>query len=325
MTPVLIDAAVYREGRRLPVWNLRDSLQECDDNGGFLWLGLKEPDEDELAAVATELGLHPLAVEDAVKGHQRPKLELYQGSTFLVIRTVRYIDASSDIETGEVMVFLGRNFLVTVRKGSFPILRELRHRLENDAAALDNGPTGVLHALLDHIVDHYLAVEAELEEDLEAIEEAVFKGHGDDHASAIYLLKREVMEFRRAVLPLIEPCRKLATGTVPFTEAGCTPWFRDVFDHLMRVADQLEGYERLLSDAMGVHLAQVSVQQNTDMRKISAWAAIAVFPTLIAGIYGMNFEHMPELSWTYGYAYALVLIAGVMSSLFYWFKKSGWL
>lgn len=307
------------------MWNLGDSLQECRDQGGFLWVGMVEPDEAELATVTEQLRLHPLAVEDAARGHQRPKLEQYRGSTFLVLRTVRYIDASSDIETGEVMVFIGEHFLVTVRQGAFPVLRGVRRRVEEDVQQLDHGPTGVLYTLMDTIVDNYLAVESELEVDLREIEASVFQGDGEDLSSTIYQLKREVLEFRRSVLPLIEPCRKLAAGTVPFVRPEAREFFRDVHDHVMRVSDQVDSCERLLSDALNAYLSQVSVRQNEDMRKISAWAAIAVFPTLVAGIYGMNFEHMPELGWHYGYVYALVLMGSIMGGLYWRFRRSGWL
>lgn len=325
MADVLIDAAVYRDGTRFPVWDISDALEECHrEQSGFLWVGLKEPDGEEFAHLAAELGLHPLAVEDAVTGHQRPKLEFYDRSTFLVLKTVKYIDASSDVETGEILLFIGDRYVVTVRQGEIAPLSGVRARLERDPGGL-NGTTTVVYAVVDAVIDTYMEVETELEIDLRAVEEQVFRGQRGEHATTVYLLKREVMEFRRAAYPLLDPLRRLTSTRVPFVDENAQPFFRDVSDHLVRVVEQLDGFDRLLSDVLSAHLSQVSLQQNTDMRKISSWAAIAAFPTMLAGIYGMNFEHMPELAEPWAYPLVLCVMVFVCVHLYQRFRKSGWL
>ena len=325
---VIIDQALYRDGRRRPCGDLSDELaglRADPDPGAFLWIGLKDPTTDEFDQVNDELQLHALAVEDAVKGQQRPKIERYDDSVFVVLKTLRYIEATSDIETGEVMAFVGDRFLVTVRRGEASPLAGIRQRLEADPEVLALGPMAALHGLLDSVVDTYRAIDIEVANDLEGIESAVFAG-GQVDTTGIYRLKREVLEFRRAVVPLSEPVRMLYTNPQsPVDHSELQLLFRDVGDHLQGVIDHIETYDRLLTDILGAHLAQVSVQQNEDMRKISAWVAIAAVPTMIAGIYGMNFTNMPELRWQQGYFAALVLMGVVCGSLFRAFKRSGWL
>jgi magnesium transporter len=344
---VIIDAAVYRDGRRLPCRDLSDEAEALRDvPNGFIWIGLKDPTAAEFEDVSKELALHPLAVEDAIKGNQRSKLEVYERSVFVVLKPLRYIEETSQVETGEVMLFIGEHFVVTVRKGEAGPLREVRRRLDTHVDYLTYGPAAVLYAVMDAVVDGYTAIDAEIGQDLEQMEESVFAGEieveaqahgvkpvagasrrrqGAQDARRIYLLKREVLEIRRAVQPLVEPARRLAERDVPHVPASARPFFRDVADHLLRVVDHVESYDRLLSDILSAHLTRISVQQNDDMRRISAWVAIAAMPTMIAGIYGMNFDNMPELHWRYGYPLALALMASVCLVLYRSFKRSGWL
>jgi magnesium transporter len=321
-----MDQAVYREGRRQPCSDLSDELAAVRNAGhGWIWIGLKDPTDAEFDLVKDELQLHPLAVEDAVTGHQRPKLEVYDASLFVVVKPLRYIEATSDIETGEVMVFLGDRFVVTVRRGEAGPLAAVRRLIESDPVRLNLGPVAVLHGVMDAVVDNYDLIDSEIQDDMEGLEASVFADDRSSDAREIYALKREVLEFRRAALPLIEPARRLAEDTVPHVPDLARPFFRDVGDHLLRSVDHIESYDRLLSDILSAHLAQVSVRQNDDMRKISAWVAIAAVPTMIAGIYGMNFQHMPELSHEWGYPGALLLMLVVCTALFRAFKRSGWL
>ena len=293
---------------------------------GFIWIGLKDPTDAEFALVNDELQLHPLAVEDAVKGNQRPKIETYDGSLFLVMKTLRYIEATSDIETGEVMVFVGDRFVVTVRRGEANPLTTVRHMLEQAPEHLEHGPIAVLYSVMDSVVDNYIAIDKEVQEDLDEIERQVFSGSRDVRAEGIYALKREVLEFRRATVPLEEPLRRLSEDpTMPGMKDEARPFFRDISDHLLRVNDHAESYDRLLTDVLNAHLAQISVQQNDDMRRISAWVAIAAVPTMIAGIYGMNFDNMPELRWHYGYYGIVAIMALSCIGLYRAFRRSGWL
>ena len=335
---MIVDQAVYRDGQRTSCADLSDELEALRSSGdprGFLWIGLKDPTDEEFDLVNAELKLHPLAVEDAIKGNQRPKVELYDNTIFVVLKTLRYLEESSDIETGEVMVFLGDRFVVTVRKGEANPLAEVRHKLETDPEQLRHGEISVLHAVMDSIVDTYLAIDTELQDDLDNIEEAVFAGHKHVDSQTIYQLKREVLEFRRAAVPLAAPLRMLHDGSrSPVSSKEVRLLLRDVADHLLRVIDHVETYDRLLTDVLNAHLAQISVQQNSDMRKISAWVAIAAVPTMVAGIYGMNFEYMPELTASvrlgggelrYGYFVVLAAMAAACVSLYRGFRRSGWL
>jgi magnesium transporter len=333
---VIVDCAIYRDGRRREgPEDFSDALGEARAAGGFVWVGLHEPTAEEFDLVTQEFALHPLAVEDALKAHQRPKLEVYEDSLFMVVKPVVYEAASDVVSSGEVMIFLGDAFVVTVRHGEGAPLTAVRHRLEQEPELLGKGPTAVLYAIADAAVDHYLDVATELQTDLEGLETEVFSpddGGSRHTASRIYNFKRQVLEFRRAVGPLAPPLSRLAgTGPfggsvrVPFVDDTARPFFRDVHDHLTRVNESVEGLDRLVSDILSAHLAQMSVRQNDDMRKISAWAAMAAIPTMMAGIYGMNFEHMPELRWVWSYP-ALIALMAVLEVLVYrLFKRRGWL
>ncbi|NEB31581.1 magnesium/cobalt transporter CorA [Streptomyces sp. SID14446] len=332
---MIVDCAIYRDGKRAEgPDDLSDALAQCRAEGdAFVWIGLYEPTEREFDLVTEEFGLHPLAVEDALKAHQRPKLEMYEDSLFMVLKPVAYEPESDAVSSGEVMVFLGDSFVVTVRHGEESPLAAVRRRLEADPEMLRHGPTAVLYSIADATVDHYLEVATELGTDLEELEAEVFspqQGGSRNTASRIYAFKRQVQEFRRATVPLAAPLTRLsgsglATAAVPFVNVDAQPFFRDVNDHLMRVNESVEGLDRLVSDILSAHLAQMSVRQNDDMRKISAWAAMAAVPTMIAGIYGMNFDHMPELHWVWSYP-AVVGIMVVLEVLLYrQFKRRGWL
>ena len=319
---MIIDCAVYREGRRSEVAHdsasLDSALAQLED-GDFLWIGINEPTDGEVSTIGQSLGLHPLAIEDAVEAHQRPKLESYSDHLFMSLRTVSYND--DDITTNEVNVVMGQHYLLTVRHGG-PDLREARRRAETYDEAMSHGPTAALHAVVDSIVDHYEEVAAELETDVEEVETSVFSAERTSDSTRIYRLKRETLEFRRAVQPLREPVNRFATIATP---EEARPYFRDISDHLTRAADVIDTIDNLLDNALNAHLAQLSVQQNEDMRKLTAGATIFAIPTAIAGIYGMNFKHMPELDWTYGYPLSLAFMAGLCGWVYWRFKRSGWL
>ncbi|MET9829884.1 magnesium/cobalt transporter CorA [Streptomyces sp. NPDC006385] len=332
---MIVDCAIYQDGRRTEgPQDLSDALDLCrrrDD--AFVWIGLYEPTEKEFDQVTEEFALHPLAVEDALKAHQRPKLEVYDDSLFMVLKPVGYEPQSDVVSSGEVMVFVGDSFVVTVRHGEEAPLQAVRHRLEEDPEMLRQGPTAVLYTIADAVVDHYVDVAGELGTDLEELEAEVFSptvGGSRHTASRIYNFKRQVLEFRRATGPLAPPLARLAgTGTlgarVPFVHDEAQPFFRDVSDHLTRVNESVEGLDRLVSDILAAHLAQMSVRQNDDMRKISAWAAMAAVPTMIAGVYGMNFDHMPELTWRWSYPVLITVMAVLEVLLYRLFKRRGWL
>ncbi|AZM78604.1 magnesium/cobalt transporter CorA [Streptomyces sp. KPB2] len=334
MGSVIVDCAIYRDGHRTDgPDDLSDALGAARGAGGFVWIGLHEPTAEEFDLVSQEFALHPLAVEDALKAHQRPKLEVYDDSLFAVLKPVVYEPDSDAVSTGELMIFLGDAFAVVVRHGEGSPLKAVRQRLEHEPELLGKGPTAVLYAIADATVDHYLDVAVELQTDLEELEAEVFspEGGGSRHtASRIYTFKRQVLEFRRATGPLAPPLARLAGtggygGTVPFVNDKARPFFRDVSDHLTRVNESVESLDRLVSDILSAHLAQTSVRQNDDMRKISAWAAMAAVPTMLAGIYGMNFDHMPELHWVWGYPAVIALMAVLEVLLYRQFKRRGWL
>lgn len=329
---MIVDCAIYRDGRRAEgPEDLSDALDEARASGGFVWIGLHAPSEQEFELVTQEFGLHPLAVEDALKAHQRPKLEVYDDSLFVVLKPVVYEPRSDEVSTGEIMVFLGDGFVVTVRHGEGSPLKAVRRRLEQEPKLLNKGPTAVLYAIADAAVDHYVDVATELQTDLEELEADVFSPSGGSRhaASRIYTFKRQILEFRRATGPLAMPLARLTESgggaAVPYVNDKARPFFRDVSDHLTRVNESVEGLDRLVSDILSAHLAQMSVRQNDDMRKISAWAAMAAVPTMIAGIYGMNFDHMPELRWVWSYPTLIAIMAALEVLLYRLFKRRGWL
>ncbi|MFD7072917.1 magnesium/cobalt transporter CorA [Nocardioides sp. NPDC059952] len=325
---MIVDSALYRAGERDKTdcaphdyASLRSGVTE---EGDFVWLGLYQPSQYELDEVAEAFGLHPLAVEDALTAHQRPKLERYEGGMFLVVKTLWYVDAEDAVETGEVAFFIGPDYVITVRHGRGSRLAPARELLEtSEEQLLTEGSYSAVYAVVDYIVDGYVRVMDGLTEDVDEVETSVFSNERTRDSARIYRLKRELAEVRRAVMPLREPVRRFATGEGAI-DPDLRPYFRDVLDHLSSIAETVENLDTLLSSAFEAHLAQLSLQQNEDMRKISAGAAMVVVPTLIAGVYGMNFTHMPELDWTFGYPFALILMASVMAGLWIFFRKSGW-
>jgi magnesium transporter len=316
--------AVYEKGVRRPgEVELDQAYESCRNPGCFAWIGLHEPTAAEFESVRSEFGLHELAVEDAAKGHQRPKLELYDDTLFLVLKTARYVDERDEVELGEILVFVGEGFIITVRHGETE-LHDVRLRLERRGDLLQHGPVAALHAIVDRVVDDYAPVIAGLSHDIGEVEAEVFSDALGNPAERIYTLKREVLELYGAVTPLVDPIERLERGDGLVPEE-LRPYFRDVKDHLIRSIREIEGFRELLTTVLSANLTRVSVRQNEDVRKISAWAAIVAVPTLITGIYGMNFEHMPELGWTFGYPLALAVMAVVCFVLYRNFKRAGWL
>ncbi|EKX67726.1 magnesium and cobalt transport protein CorA [Streptomyces ipomoeae] len=338
-TTAVVDCAAYRDGVRVATERAltpHEAIRQVRRDGGFVWIGLHEPSEAEFSGIAAEFGLHPLAVEDAVHAHQRPKLERYDDTLFTVFKTIHYVEhdeltaTSEVVESGEVMCFTGRDFFITVRHGGQGSLRALRHRLQDDPELLAKGPSAVLHAIADHVVDGYVAVADAVQDDIDEVETEVFspgrKGtpRGTD-AGRIYQLKREVMEFKRAVLPLVRPMQLLSERPMRLIDPDIQKYFRDVADHLARVQEQVVGFDELLNSILQANLAQASVAQNEDMRKITSWAAIIAVPTMVCGVYGMNFEYMPELKWKFGYPLVLGVTVALCLGIHRTLKRNGWL
>jgi magnesium transporter len=332
LSEVIVSCALYRDGGNAGPVPVTRALETAREVGGFVWIGLREPNEHEFAEIASRFELPPLAVEDAVRAHQRPKLERYGDITFVVIKPVRYVDHVEMVDVSELALFIAPHFVIAVRHGSSEVPATVRTEFDAGDELLRHGPGAVLYRAADLVVDEYTGVIDDINVDIDEIEAQVFGGDESDHAQRIYKLKREVLEFRRAVVPFATPLQRLAEEDVSGVSSDLRVYFRDVYDHLLRAADAIESYDKLLTDVLQADLAQVSVRQNQvaarqndDVRKISAWAAIALAPTLIAGIYGMNFQHMPELGWKYGYGGAVALMAGVCGGLYALFRRNGWL
>ncbi|SFK84706.1 magnesium/cobalt transporter CorA [Geodermatophilus ruber] len=327
----VVDCGVYVDGRRQEPVDHHEALHQAVAQGGFVWLGLYAPTEAELGTIAEHYGLHPLAVEDAVYAHQRPKLERYDDGLFMVFTTATYVEhdrltaTSEVVDTGEIMVFLGAHYVITVRHGEHGGLTDLRRSLEGQPELLTLGPAAVLYAVADQVVDAFVDVASAVEEDVDELEASVFSDRRTDDIGRLYQLKRELMSLRRAVSPLEVPLQKLAERQVDVVPDAMRSYFRDVDDHAIRVREQVAGLDELLTSILQASLARTSQADNEDMRKISAWAGIIAVPTAIAGIYGMNFRFMPELDWRYGYPLVLGLIAVVCLLLYRGFKRNGWL
>jgi len=316
---VIVDSAVYEEGRRT------DQPSGSRGPGSFVWIGLYEPTEEEFESLTREFALHPLAVEDAIKAHQRPKLDVYGDMLFLVLKTARYVDPQEVVQIGELLVFCGPDYVITVRHGEAGSLAGAREALEADPERMRCGPSAALHAIIDTVVDDYAPAIDGLQNDVDELEEELFSPRRVNVAERIYRLQRETLQFRRAVAPLVDPMDRLARGHYAHVDEGVRDYFRDVQDHLIRARDLLDGIRDLLASSLQANLAQVGVRQNEDMRRISAWVAIIAVPTAIAGIYGMNFDHMPELRWELGYPAVLLAMASICALLYRYFKRSGWL
>jgi magnesium transporter len=323
---VIVDCAHYRDGERQHVGALspEDAASQVKGDGDFVWLGLFEPSEEEMASVERAFDLPELAVEDAKQAHQRPKLEDYEGSYFMVLRSARYNDDKEEVEFGEIDIFAGPGHLISVRHGEACELVPARQRLEQRPELLRLGPASAVWAILDQIVDEYAPVVDGLENDIEEVEDDIFSREGDA-TQRIYFLKREVIEFHHAVAPLLVPLEQLERGGDPQLEPELQGFFRDVADHARRVDEQLMGQRELLTSVLEANLALLSVRQNEVVRQISAYAAIIAVPTFIASVYGMNFEHMPELSSPVGYPLCLVFMALAVLALHRFFRRIEWL
>jgi magnesium transporter len=322
---VIVDLAVYQDGKRQEDVPLDDAFEACNQPGTLVWIGLQDPTEDEFDSVRREFNLHELAVEDAMKGHQRPKLEVYDDTIFVVLKTALYFEPDT-LEFGDILIFVGDGFVVTVRHGDASPLHDVRLKLEKRQDLLRCGAGAVLHAILDKVVDDYVPVMTNLDVDITELEAEAFGEDAQPHLTErIYKLKRQVIELHRATAPLSEPLGRLADGRFDVVQEQIQPYFRDVYDHLLRDVQTVDGYRELLTSILEANLTQVSVRQNEDMRKISAWAAILAIPTLIAGIYGMNFKNMPELHWHYGYPMAVAAMVLVCAAIWRYFRHIDWL
>jgi magnesium transporter len=335
---VIVDQALYVDGERQPPGNPFSLIRRAQATpGSFLWTDVHEPTLDEFDDIALVFGPHPLAIEDAVNAHQRPKLELYDDSIFVVLKTLQN-QIGTGLVSGEVMLFVGEGFVVTVGHGDDSAVRATRRRLEGRPELLRHGPYVVLYGVCDAVVDRYELVGAELEGQLEALEERVFAGDVAD-AARIYALKRDVVELRHAVQPLVHPARVLAEGSLPDLPDETRPYFRDVQDHVLRTVDKADAFDSLLSDILTASLtritveqnedmrriSQLGVQQNEDMRRISAWVAMVGGSAAIAGIYGMNLAYLPGSHWHNSYLLVLALMLSITGVLYWRFKRSGWL
>jgi magnesium transporter len=337
----VVNAALYRDGLRV---STPDSLAQTfhqlrEHPDGMAWIGLHRPTEPELLSLAEEFDLHPLAVEDALEAHQRPKLERYGETLFVVLRAARYLDAPEEVDFGELHVFLGHDFVITVRHGAAPDLSAVRRRMEESPELLALGPEAVLYAILDAVVDGYAPVVSGVQTDIDEIETEVFRGD-PEVSRRIYELSREVVEFQRATRPLIGMLNGLMAGFTKYrTDEELQRYLRDVADHVTHTSERVDGFRQALTDILTVNATLVTQQQNAEMRalavagfeqneeikKISSWAAILFAPTLVGTIYGMNFEQMPELSWRFGYPFAIGLMGVVCTSLYIIFKRRNWL
>ncbi len=322
---MIVNCAAYEQGRRRDGdLALDDAGKAAKGDGAFVWLGVLEPSAQEFEQIAAEFDLHELAVEDAVNAHQRPKVELYGDTLLVVVKTAHYVNSEEVCDVGELLLFVHPTFIITVRHGAGE-LTAVRTRIERRPDLLGLGVGMVLYAILDHVVDGYEEAAQGVDGDIQEVERRVFSADGGSPAQRLYQLEREVLDFHTAVAPLSGVVDELGRGHFEVVPDELQDYFRDVHDHLRRVETQIAGFRELLGSALHANLTQVSVRQNEDMRKISAWVAILAVPTMIAGIYGMNFDNMPELRWRYGYPLVLAIIAVACTLLYRRFKRSGWL
>jgi magnesium transporter len=321
---MIVDSAIYVDGRRdahRPLEEIHDTWRE---KGGFAWIGLYEPTREEFDSVAGEFGMHEIAVKEALKIHQRPKIERYGDTVFVVLKAARYVEEREEVEFGEIHAFVGSDFVVTIRYGEASELGEVRRWAESRPDLLRRGPYAVLYAIMDRIVEDYMPVVAGLEHDIDEIEVEVF-GNKPDVSRRIYELFREVIQFHQATQPLAGALERLTVVEAHGIDPEVRRYLRDVQDRVLRVTERAQGFRELLTNILSVNLTLVSVNQNDQMKKISAWAAVLLVPTLIAGIYGMNFDNMPELHWRYGYLLALSVMVLISFALYRNFKRTGWL
>jgi len=321
---MLVNCVAYDHGRKLADIPREQISEYLRQPGRFVWVGLKDPTAEELEAMQEEFGLHPLAVEDARHGHQRPKIDEYGDSVFAVLHNVEC--HGGDIEVGEVSLFVGPNYVLSVRQRTEQGFASVRERAEREPQLLSHGAGFVFYAIMDAVVDRYFPIVDTLETQLEGVEARIFEGSSARaNIEALYDLKRKLMTVRHAVEPLIESVHKLFGGRVPQVCAGTQDYFRDIYDHLLRVSTQLDGLRDMVITAMSVNLSMIQLGEGEVTKRLAAYGALVAVPTLIAGIYGMNFEHMPELKWIFGYPAALAAMAGIDMYLFRQFRRSGWL
>jgi magnesium transporter len=323
---VIVNCAHYKDGTRQHGGKIDlDQAAACLEEDGFVWVGLHEPSSEEMEEVARRFNLHELAVEDTEFAHQRPKIEDYDGSYFIVLRTARYHDESETVHFGEIHLFVAPKYVITVRHGEGSELGPAREALEARPDLLRLGPASAVWAVVDKVVDDYAPVVAGIEDDIEEVETDVFDDSTAAPTQRIYFLKREVVEFHRATWPLLEPLEGLERGAYGGIDPKLAPFFRDVADHARRVDEQVNSQRELLTSILEANLALVSVSQNEVVKQISAVAAIIAVPTFIASVYGMNFDHMPELHWVFGYPLALTVMVLSSALLFRFFRRIDWL
>jgi magnesium transporter len=321
----IINCAAYAGGHRVADIKLDAVHEVLKTNNQFVWIGLHEPSEETLDRVQQEFGLHDLAIEDAQKAHQRPKFELYGDSLFIVLRTAR-MTAQNRTEFGETHFFVGTNFIVVVRHGSTISYADVRARCESIPDLLSKGQGFVLYAIMDFIVDQYMPVVDDMEQELLSIEEKVFKEKPSrETTEQIYQLKRELLEVKRAVAPLVDICTRLMKLDIKCVSEEARPYFRDVYDHVVRLNEMVENTRELLSTAMEANFSLISIAQNDVSKKFAGWAAIIALPTMVAGFYGMNFKFMPEAEWEYGFYMVIMFTVLACFLLYYLFRRSGWL
>lgn len=322
----VVNCVAYADGRRVSDVAVEEISEVLKQPDRFVWIGLHEPSEEVLKQIQREFHLHDLAIEDAHRAHQRPKIELYEDSLFVVLRTARFNAAERHIEFGETHIFVGERYLVSVRHGPSYSYREVRSRCESTPRLLGKGPGFALYALMDSIVDQYFPVVDGLEQELQALEEKIFsETFSRETTTQIYQLKRELLEVKRAVSPLIDICNRLARFDLELIPEGTRPYFRDIYDHAIRINEMVDMLRELLTTALEANFSLISIAQNDVTKRFAGWAAIIAVPTMIAGIYGMNFEWMPELRWHYSYPLVLMLTIGSCVALYAHFKRSGWL
>jgi magnesium transporter len=323
---MLVNCVAYQNGRKLADIPVEDISEYVGRPDCFVWVAITEPTGDEIEQMAEEFGLHELAVEDAKRPHQRPKLDEYGEELFAVLRTVERESPDADLAVGQVAVFVGRNYILSIRQNVKKGFADVRARTEREPNLLRHGSGYVLYALMDAVVDRYFPILDSLEEELERLEESIFRGTPSRASiEAFYDLKHELMTLKHAVAPLMEVAGKLYGGRVPALCAGLGEYFRDVYDHLHRVNTAIENMREMLQTAISVSFTLINLAESETTKRLAAWGALITIPTLIAGVYGMNFEHMPELGWVMGYPFALGLMIAVDAYLIYRFKKSGWL
>jgi magnesium transporter len=321
---MLVNSIAYKDGRKVADVPIEEISEHLKQPGTFVWVALKDPAPEELHQMAEEFSLHELAVEDALKGHQRPKVEEYGDSIFAVLQVIEL--HGDDIHVGEVDIFVGKNYVLSIRQRTEIGFASVRERAEREPDLLKFGSGFVFYALMDNIVDRYFPVVDALEVELEKIEERIFSGEpAREIIKDLYSLKHKGMVVRHAVEPLIEAVHKLYGGRVPQVCVGTQEYFRDVFDHLLRVSQQLDGLRDMVITAMQVNLSMISLSENEVTKRLAAYAALVAVPTMVAGIYGMNFKNMPELSWEWGYPMAVGIMVGIDAYLWFKFRRTGWL